>query len=222
MVRRNRLRKLGQGPNKKSRLKRTYNFDDRKTVMESIKKSTTRDVAELERDITYGVDFYRAKMKTGEEYVIFKTMNDAIEYAEAQVKDNLLSEPELFNQDWLQHHVDGKRMASEFRSDIENQKYEHIKDDPESFNLTKEDAEEENEAFQQMVNAEVENELGDIEIDPVSYLKEFGMESKIVDYIDVEKASKDAVVTDGFAHFIATYDGDYTETDEAFIVMRTN
>ena len=38
----------------------------------------------------------------------------------------------------------------------------------------------------------------------------------------IEFASEDAVNTDGFAHFLAHYDGDYQETKSGFIVMRTN
>ena len=48
------------------------------------------------------------------------------------------------------------------------------------------------------------------------------MNDKISGKSFIEHATEEAVQTDGFAHFLATYDGDYQETESGFIIMRVN
>lgn len=38
----------------------------------------------------------------------------------------------------------------------------------------------------------------------------------------IEHAAEEAVNVDGFSHFLASYDGDYQETESGFVVMRVN
>jgi len=66
---------------------------------------------------------------------------------------------------------------------------------------------------------------GDLEDSPELFNKtwlEGMMNDALYGQSFIEHASEEAVSTDGFAHFLASYDGDYTETESGFIIMRVN
>ena len=66
----------------------------------------------------------------------------------------------------------------------------------------------------------------DLEEEPEIFNKGW-LESMMNDVLEnesfIDHASKEAVEADGFAHFLGTYDGDYTiMTNSGFVIMRLN
>ena len=138
------------------------------------------------------------------------------------VKENLYDDASMFNSSWLYTHFDTERFIREIRSDIENMAWGDVKDSPEQYGIFKEDAEEENEAFDNAVEDETEDIIKNIESDPIGWLEELSMEDTIVNYINVDEAAIDAVNIDGWQHFLSSYDGNSHELADGFVYWREN
>ncbi len=148
------------------------------------------------------------ELDNSEEYMVFDSYGNAEKEALARVREDMEESPEMFVQDWLNNFIDGERMADEFESDISNMRFEDVKDNPESYDLTQNDVEEETQAFTNKVEELTEQELNEIRNNPFEYLRGLGIEDKATDYINVDEAVQDAVDTDGVAHFLSSYDGE--------------
>jgi hypothetical protein len=141
----------------------------------------------------------------GTEYNFFDSEDEAERVAVEIVEEQLRSEPELFSQDWLQNYyevspTDARLIAQE---------------DAEAAELGDEEEEEK-------YAEEVEKRLLS---DPLGYLKELGYdENSFKDLswvrLDVANAAKDAVATDGWAHFLSHYDSDYDLTPAGRVIFR--
>lgn len=130
------------------------------------------------------------------------------------VRDSLESEPELFNQDWLQEFLfisdtDKRIIASEeAEAQAEAEEFE---------------TDEEREEWIEKRAEEIESELDD----PVQYfvhdtgiysIEDLMKQNFIM--IDVERAARDAVNIDSPEHFLSLYDGSYNETKGGVIYFR--
>ena len=143
----------------------------------------------------------------------------------------LENEPEMFNQDWLNSYLymsdadrrmyavdeansrmedvryEMERGGDEYYNDILGVPEEH-KDDPSEWD----ELEDALENYEEKIYREVYDELED----PVQYFVHdqgmYSMEelvrSNIVS-INIDDATEDAVSTDGWAHFLSSYDGNY-------------
>jgi hypothetical protein len=147
-----------------------------------------------------------------------------------QVRSDLSDQPELFNQDWLQSHINEERLRNDLWSDVE----EGIRQSPDSYGwepgggeeLVRYNAEgeeeddgeydssgepiqEETEPSEDWLEAKVTELLRY----PVQYMQEIygdadGIKQAIaIAGIDINAAAEEAVSADGWQHFLSRYDG---------------
>ena len=71
----------------------------------------------------------------------------------------------------------------------------------------------------------VESRLDDVRYDPVGFLRDYGMENQIENFIDKDNFIEDVISSDGRGHTIASYDGEEGEVyykDETYYIYRMN
>src|SRR5271166_1284815 len=148
----------------------------------------------------------------------------------AQVRSDLESEPELFNQDWLQGHINEERLRNDLSSDVENMALESVRESPDSYGWDADDVDVTN-AEGNYIDAEgnmvddpdtpsdewIESKAEEIAAsqlrDPVAYMQEIygdadGIKQAIeLAGIDINAAAEEAVAADGWQHFLSRYDG---------------
>ena len=122
------------------------------TVANEFEQEIEQEIEEIKLNTDWNTEYYEIETETGEEYIVLENYEKAEALAKERVLQDLETEPELFNQEWL-----------------ENLRTHRLQD--QSFN----------------------------------------------DY-----AAERAVEEDGFAHFLAHYDGDSIETTSEFVIMRVN
>jgi len=160
----------------------------------------------------------------GSEWLIFDSEGEARDRAIELVEEDLKNEPELFNQDWLAHYIDEDRLQRDLWDDVYNMNYESVSDDPEFYDLTEKDVEDESEAMTDKVEEMTDSDLSD----PIQYIKDiYGDDEGIkkameIGGIDIKEASEDAIITDGVAHFLSTYDGNEVELSDGSVMYRVN
>ena len=180
----------------------------------------------------------------GEEFNLIPDHDEFHEIAVDYVKEMLEDEPELFNQSFLEQHLyiteTDKRLiagdeAEAYTSDMSDRDianeyerehgellYEVEPDEDEGIDGEL-DYDKMREELYDAKYDEVSNQLDD---DAVGYFTEnLGYEmQKLVGTglfrIDTDAAAEDAVSTDGEAHFLSHYDGNYEETKGGIIVMK--
>jgi hypothetical protein len=169
------------------------------------------------------------------EYDIAEDDNVAEEIALEHVTQNLEEEPEVFNQDWLQSHINEDQLRRDLRSDTWDHHYETLSDErdnmePEDFakDYLNIDLDEGEEITDEMIEEEAETRTkADLE-DPIQYLKDmFGDEDGMkqamkIGGIDIESAAREAVATDGWPHFLSGYDGNATDLPSGAVFWRTD
>jgi len=220
--------------------KQDYGFDDDSWESKSIKELAVDQKGEVKEAKDRDGDYVNVEMDDGREYMVFENYDDAERYAIERVKEDLDDDPSMFTQDWLQQFItisdtDKRIMASE---EADNQ-IENMDDDDilRRANVSDEyDGEEDDDKKEKIleeakdsVREEIEKEWEDGLEDPVSFLcddqglysREELLKQNFV-FIDTDEASKDAVNTDGVAHFLARYDGDQIELPGGAVAYRTN
>ena len=187
----------------------------------------------LDKENWYGQTYYVLDLH-GDTYHIFRSDDAAHEAAVDRVREDLRSEPEIFNQDWLMTHVDEKALKEwVYDAVLEDEYFREIAgDDPDRFweeaarwgvkvpkrrpkKIPESKIEEAQEAYAKE-RAE----------DPMDFLEDiYGREEatkKAMDIvgIDIEAAANEAVSSDGWPHFLSTYDGGYDTTESGFVYFR--
>jgi hypothetical protein len=163
-------------------------------------------------------------------YIIAANDDTPERIALEQVRSDLSDQPELFNQDWLQSHINEERLRNDLWSDVE----EGIRQSPDSYGwepgggeeLVRYNAEgeeeddgeydsagepiqEETEPSEDWLEAKVTELLRY----PVQYMQEIygdadGIKQAItIAGIDINAAAEEAVSADGWQHFLSRYDG---------------
>lgn len=158
-------------------------------------------------------------------YRFFWDEDEAENIATIQVLEDLQTQPEIFNQDWLQGHFDDDKWLDAFRSDAE----EWVRESPESYTafVDNEEPEEDGSYSEDQIERMVEGYLEDIKKRGVTdfltgdlgYSGE-DLARQILPYIDIQKAAEDAIATDGWPHFISNYDGSYETTERGLVYFR--
>jgi hypothetical protein len=175
----------------------------------------------------------------GTEYTVLSGEDAADQLAKDLVKQDLEQEPENFNPNFIRQHLyvtdtDRRLIAQEdadsYVDDLDEDRvieeadmkdeYEAAEDDEKAKETILYNA---REKLREEISERVEEGLKD----PIEYLvNEQGiytveelMKQHFI-HIDVDEAAEDAVTTDGWAHFVSRYDGDYSTTPEGFVYFR--
>jgi hypothetical protein len=176
-----------------------------------------------------------------EEYHVAQNYDQAYALAVAVVKQDLEQEPELFNKDFIESHINTDKLRDELKGDSLNSRIDDLtyeaERNPENFWKDYEregfDAPEEDEdgerpeptstEIEELAEKQIEVELED----PMRYLEDiYGDEAAKhaieIASIDIDAAAEDAVDTDGWEHFLARYDGNSHETGSGLVYWRVN
>lgn len=215
------------------------------------------DLSDLEIDEHWGQGNYdpddkesttQFKVDVGnEEWLFFKSEDEAESYALDIVRTDLENEPEIFSQDWLRQHVDEDRLRNaigdpyeEWEDEVRGLDYEellnkmveegYVEDDDPVFFKKNGDQRIENpvrvKALDKIMEEYVEREKPKWE--PWDWLEDvYGKEEaqkQAIEMvgIDVDAAAKDAVATDGWPHFVARYDGHSHTLENGAVYCRIN
>lgn len=180
---------------------------------------------------------YRVEWGT-QEYIVVESHDQMQELALEVVKQDLEQEPEIFNKDFIEQHIDKDKLRRELESDVLNMRIDDLTEmDPDDFWKEYEragfDAPEENEdgerrepeqsEIEELAEDQTKEELRD----PMEYLEGiYGDEAAAkgieIAGIDIDAAAQEAVSADGAEHFLARYDGDSHETRSGFVYWRVN
>jgi hypothetical protein len=174
----------------------------------------------------------------GDEYTYISSDEEATRIALKIVEEQLQHEPEMFSQDWLKQHyyvtdTDKRIVANEeadsrmeslddeeilISSDMEEEWEAAESDDAKDAILEK--------AKDKLLEDHYEDVYRMLEKDPIGYFADeigMGLEETLkmnVLSLDTREAAEDAVRTDGWAHFLSLYDGDYTELDGGLVIFK--
>jgi hypothetical protein len=213
-------------------------------ALESLIQETGFDELEITMVSDNGNEFIATDNKL--EYRVFKTEDDAEEKAIEGIREDMEESPENFNKDFIIQYIDGREyfenelneMNGAYAYEIQNEsdeKYENrlIAEMVEWGILNEEQAESDNaeELAEQNIDEFIflltndQLEQGNSGLD--YFISTFGEEEtmKIVinnNLIDIDEASKDAVQTDGIAHFLSSYDGETLYLKNDFVAYRVN
>lgn len=154
------------------------------------------------------------------EYLVFENEEAAQRHTIQYVEDLLDSEMETFNKDWLSNFIDKEKLRKTLWSDVYDMAYEDI----ESEGPPEDQPEDEPFDVDTLARQRADSRLED----PVEYLKEIYTEAEAATFIsnngciDVAAAARDAVRSDGVAHFLASYDGNEITLPSGAVAYRTH
>lgn len=217
---------------------------DEDSVAAELSKELKEDVdpSEVYEEDMWGETVFKVDVG-GVEYYVFKDDDSAEEAAFAYVKQSLEEEPEIFNQDWLEGHIDMKALGEWVYDAVmeDDYAYEIAQDDPERFwdeaenwgvdvpdkvQTALDEGEDPGKVPEYAIEEMKEAIAKERAKDPMDWLEDiYGREDAVkkameVAGIDVDEAAREAVRTDGWAHFLSTYDGNYNETHSNFVYFR--
>lgn len=221
--------------------------------LEDWQRSAAKELEQV-TDSLFSLESYEHELMelqgpNGSMYRVFRCDDTANSAAVAQVRDQLDSEPELFNQDWLTSFIDLEHLANQLRSDVEESdrewfngsypSYEDKRDelieqdylarddffteDGDELEIDRGLEEKIDDAEEAYVEAMVKRKMDD----PIGYLADiYGEEDATkeamrIGGIDIEKAAEEAVSTDGAARFLASYDGETIEMPSGYVAFRS-
>ena len=218
--------------------------------MEEALASLIEETGNDNLEITYVVDSkikYEFIASDGDvEYRVFITEGDAEIIAIEQVTEDLQENPDYFNQDWLMNYIDGRDFFEEALTEMNDGYVQDIESESDSKYANRLISELVENGLMDEEDAESDNaeELADeLKYDYVALLTQEKLEEgnngldyfvnnfgeketfqMIVDnnLIDIDEASKDAIATDGIAHFISRYDGETLYLSDDCVAYRVN
>ena len=224
-------------------------FNDEQAVLGEIAKALDIDKDEL--DIKYGSapngcgDAYTISAHGGrQEWIVMRDDDEFDRTAVEGVKNDLQESPENFEPNFIQSHIDMDRLRRDLHSDVSssNTDYaseigaerfweeapDHNIDIPDNVQEALDKGEDPREPTSAEIDAFEEDMTEQQLRDPIMYLEEIlGKEdaqkkATEIGGINIDAAAEEAVRTDGAAHFMCSYDGDYSTSPSGFIYWRHN
>lgn len=175
--------------------------------------------------------------KHGKEWCVVENDEQEEELALAVVKQDLEEEPQNFNQDFIESHIDTNQLRRDLESDVQNMAEEELRDmrDREFWrtaeryiDIPEEDEDGEMPDKDDYIDDVAEKMTEERLKDPMSYLEDiYGREDAVkqaieIAGIDIDAAAQEAVDTDGAAHFLSSYDGNSYTTKNGLVYWRAN
>jgi hypothetical protein len=224
-------------------------YDDEDAVLEEVARALDEDPDDLRIEEDRGLTgfgegtVYSVTTRGGrKEWQVVENDDQERALALAVVQQDLEEEPEIFNRDFIERHIDKDKLRSELHSDALDMRIEELSEmSPDDFWR-----EWENEGFEfpeyTMTDDERDEMMdpddGDVETlaekqidaqlrDPMQYLEEIYGDEAAAKALEIAgfaiaAAAEDAVDTDGPAHFLARYDGQSHTTRSGLVYWRSN
>jgi hypothetical protein len=227
--------------------KREIDFGDEEAVLAEMARELDIDPDQLSIDTDSGLESFRTgtvyEVSAGrKEWIVVENDDQERELALEIVKQDLDSEPEIFNQDFIERHIDTDRLRRDLESDVTDMRLEDLTEmadrrpddfwreyEGEGFDAPEEDEEgERREPTRSEIEELAERQAEEQLKDPMSYLEDiYGREDAVkkaieIAGIDIDAAAEDAVDTDGPAHFLSSYDGNSYTTKGGLVYWRRN
>lgn len=161
-----------------------------------------------------GVTAYRVTGEDDEEWLLFKSFNDAEEYAVGYMVQTFEEDPENYGDFLSSYMTMSPTDINVFLSDEESYQREMR----EESDMDEDEIEEELDEWRSDVAARLKD-------DPKQYFEdEYGEWEpyKNVMQIDFAKAAQDAVDMDGVGHHLSSYDGEQIDLDRGAVAYRQN
>ena len=228
---------------RRSKKKYTVDFGDEDAVLEEVARALGEDPDDLEIEEESGLTgfgtgtVYSVTVRGGrdKEWQVVEDEDQEHKLAIAVVTQDLEEEPEIFEKDFIESHIDKDKLREELHPDALNMRVENLTEmrtrefwkewDDEGLETPEHEGEDDptDEEIEELAEKQTEARLRD----PMEYLEEiYGDEAaaKAIEIagIDVEEAAEDAVDTDGPAHFLARYDGQSHTTRAGLVYWRSN
>lgn len=230
-------------PTKKKKI--TVDFGDPESVKRAMAKELDVDPSDINiKESHYssftGDTYYKIDFGGNQEYYVAKDNDSAYDLAIAMVTQDLEQEPEIFNQSFIESHIDTDRLRRDLESDVSNSNYEYWNDQRDSDleravrdngwedDFFGEDGNLKDDKRDALVEKLAEEQTEEQLKDPMSYLEDiYGKEDAVkqaikIAGIDVKAAAEEAVDSDGMGHFLSPYDGEYHEGPDGLIWWRHN
>lgn len=187
---------------------------------------------------------YRITIRGGgghKEWMVVEDEDQERNLAVAIVTQDLEEQPEMFEQHFIESHIDTDRLRRDLMSDVVNMRIEDLQDmadrrpddfwkeyEGEGFDAPEEDEEGERREptyseVEELADKQAETQLRD----PMEYLEDiYGREDAVkqaiaIAGIDVAAAADEAVSVDGPAHFLGTYDGQTHVSKSGLVYWRS-
>ncbi len=219
-------------------------FSDEETVLAEIARELDIDPDDLEIEENDGLSsfgtgtVYTIRLAHGgsKEWSVVEDYDQQHALALEVVKQDLEEDPSIFNQDFIERHINMDRLRRDLESDVQNGNEEQLREmsDREFWRTAERyiDVPEEDDDgdmpdpedyIDDVANAMTDEQLKD----PMSYLEDiYGDDAakRAIEIagIDVNAAAEDAVDTDGEAHFLARYDSNDYHTKNGLVYWRDN
>jgi hypothetical protein len=228
---------------------RKVDFDDEDKVLREIARELDIDKDGLSIKGSSSPNGYGSAyiIETHGGHMQWIVMRDDDEFEAAaveQVKNDLQESPENFDPNFIQSHINMDRLKRDLSYDLSNSNSDYVTElDPERFweeagrrglaipddvqtaindgeDLRKPTGSEEETFEENMTSEQLQ--------DPIGYLEEiYGREdaqkkAAEIGGIDTDAAAEEAVRSDGAAHFMCGYDGNYETSPSGFIYWRHN
>ena len=221
-------------------------FTDEEAVLAEVARALEMDPEELEISEERGLSGFGAGTvyevtiaggTRGTEWAVVESEDAERELALAVVTQDLEQEPEIFNQDFIESHIDKDRLRRDLESDVRYSNEERLRDLSadefwrEAGQWGIEPEEDEDGELPEPSDSDIEDvaekQTDDELRDPMQYLEDiYGDEAakKAIEIagIDINAAAEEAVDTDGPAHFLAHYDGNSYTTPAGLVYWRVN
>jgi hypothetical protein len=233
-------------PRRSQTVRESVDFDDEDSVLAEMGRALDIDPEELKIRVDrsgFSVPAYeitiRGGSKHGKEWKVVENEDAERELALEIVKQDLEQEPELFEQNFIESHINTEQLRRDLESDVRDMREEDLREmrtrdfwreyEGEGLDLPDEDEEGElpdpdDSHIEELAERQTEEMLKD----PMSYLEDiYGKEDAVKKAIeiagfDIDAAAEDAVDTDGAAHFLSSYDGNSYTTKGGLVYWRIN